>query len=318
MEFYSFRTMYDIDKSVGKRLHGRNNITPHEYYIKHRNIAVSNLSNPSYNKRDAVAAFNQALAELAFIENNRPYYNVYPTMTKYLINLKEDRVPSHLVKLPYNAVAFRFSDTENAFDFRYNNVIYKLKTVFVSYADDNEILNINVHKIGNLKRDIMILWMDFGEILAVEGIEVPVYTYKILQITENKTLEESIEQSKIGAYEGVQIPEDIITKVIKCIASCCLISRDIEDGLIEPDVLSKDRDKYKESRDYKYVDKAIRRGKFGYLVGADLTINPHWRAGCPIALYWTGPGRTVPLYRPRKGAIVHRKKIDSLPTGYGD
>lgn len=320
MEFYEFLTMYDISKRIKKQTNFPFESDHVKYYAEFKKACIANIG--TINTRDAVASFNQCLAEANYIENNRPYYNVYPTITKYLINLKEDKVPANLIRLPHRAIAFRFSHTETNFTFQDNNKSYSLRTVFVTYVKKEEILKVD-GKDKSVTHDVMILWMDFGEvhterISQTESVEVPIYTYKILYTDTNVTLEEAINASNKGKYEGLRIPDDIVNKVIRCVVSCCLISTDLEDGLIEPDVLSKDREKYQSTRDHKYVEKAIRRGKHGYLVGANLTISPHWRSGSPIALYWTGPGRTVPLYRPRKGAIVHRKQVKELPTGYAD
>ena len=68
----------------------------------------------------------------------------------------------------------------------------------------------------------------------------------------------------------------------------------------------------------KYIEKAKRRGKFGWSVGKDLQISPHIRAACPAALYWTGKGRKTPKIRFRKGCVVHKKKLQNIPTGYVD
>lgn len=320
MQFHDYSTLYDVSRRIGKRLGKKMPDTYIEYYKQFKLTSIQDIHESRISRKDAVVNINQCLAEIDYINNNRPYYIVYPTITKYLINLKEEKVPVNLIKLPHRAIAFRFADTENAFDFQYDGKTYKLRTVFATYTRQEEILRLD-HGTP-IDHDIMILWIDIGEtqtahINPTETIELPVLTYKILHLnTPGKTLEESIEESKKGEVEGLRIPEEILTNIIRCIASCCLISKDMDDDLIEPDVLTADRDKFHETRDPKYIEKAKRRGKNGFLIGASLTISPHWRSGSPIALYWTGPGRTVPLYRPRKGALVHRKKIQELPTGY--
>jgi hypothetical protein len=93
----------------------------------------------------------------------------------------------------------------------------------------------------------------------------------------------------------------------------CLLRSDPQ--IIEPDVLSADVDAWEKSRDQKYVEKAYKRHKVGWNVGKHLTISPHYRGPCPAAIYWTGPGRTIPIIRFRAGCIVHREIIEKLPTG---
>ena len=94
-----------------------------------------------------------------------------------------------------------------------------------------------------------------------------------------------------------------------------LLSQDPDDELVIPDVLNCDVDKYNKTKDNKYVEKAIRRGKFGYKIGESLTVNPHWRKAHPH-LYWTGEGRKIPRIKFVKGVIVHKEVVSKLPTGF--
>lgn len=79
-------------------------------------------------------------------------------------------------------------------------------------------------------------------------------------------------------------------------------------AVIEPDVLSKDRDKFEAGGDAKYVDKAHRRGKIGWDVGRRIGVVPHYR-GPHMALVWTGRGRAVPR-------VVHRELVERVPSGF--
>jgi hypothetical protein len=63
-------------------------------------------------------------------------------------------------------------------------------------------------------------------------------------------------------------------------------------SVIEPDVLSKDRDKFETSGDDRYVDKAHRRGKIGWNVGRRIEVAPHYRRP-HMVLVWTGVGRAI-------------------------
>jgi len=94
--------------------------------------------------------------------------------------------------------------------------------------------------------------------------------------------------------------------------SLCLLDND--PSVIEPDVLSKDRTKFEETGDQKYVDKAHRRDKVGWNVGRQIEVSPHYRRP-HMMLAWTGPGRSVPKIVPRRGTIVHRQKVEKIPTG---
>ena len=95
--------------------------------------------------------------------------------------------------------------------------------------------------------------------------------------------------------------------------SLCLLEND--PSVIEPDVLSKDRDKYENTGDQKYVDKAHRRGKVGWNVGRHIEVSPHYRRP-HMALVWTGHGRAVPKIVPRQGSVVHRELVEKVPSGF--
>jgi hypothetical protein len=59
-------------------------------------------------------------------------------------------------------------------------------------------------------------------------------------------------------------------------------------SVIEPDVLSKDRDKFEASGDAKYVHKAHRRGKIGWNLGRRIEV-----ARTTAARTWRWSGRVV-------------------------
>ncbi len=88
--------------------------------------------------------------------------------------------------------------------------------------------------------------------------------------------------------------------------------------VVEPVVLKDDEGRYERSRDIALVEKARRRGNYGWHVGRGIEVSPHVRAACPAALYWTGEGRKIPKIRFRRGSIVHRRKLSEMPTGFMD
>ena len=68
----------------------------------------------------------------------------------------------------------------------------------------------------------------------------------------------SILLSEINEGLGLSL---LIDDCVRLCCSLCLLEND--PSVIEPDVLSKDREKFEASGDAKYVDKAHRRGKIG-------------------------------------------------------
>jgi hypothetical protein len=111
-------------------------------------------------------------------------------------------------------------------------------------------------------------------------------------------------------------PTWILHAVARIVCTLCLMADDPQ--VVEPVVLKDDEQKFERSGDLSLVEKARRRGNYGWHVGRAIEVSPHVRAACPAALYWTGEGRKIPKIRFRRGSIVHRKKFASVPTGFLD
>ena len=169
----------------------------------------------------------------------------------------------------------------------------------------------------NEGRGLSIL-IDIGETMSDgDGFGVPIYTYRNFRRKSGLTVEEALQE--LGGNElaepGIQIPLDLITDCVRLCCSLCLLEND--PTVIEPDVLSKDRVKFEGNGDQKYVDKAHRRGKVGWNVGRHIEVVPHYRRP-HMALVWTGRGRAVPKVVPRRGSVVHREKVENVPSGWGE
>lgn len=111
------------------------------------------------------------------------------------------------------------------------------------------------------------------------------------------------------------IPPPYVIEAWQLVVAVCLLGRNSD--FIRPEVLSADTEKYKKTLDEKYVAKAIRRGKYGWTVGAEIEHVPHLRRP-HFAIRWTGPLGKKPVLTAIKGSVVNRKKITEVPTGYLD
>jgi hypothetical protein len=159
--------------------------------------------------------------------------------------------------------------------------------------------------------------IDIGEMMNNGFFEVPIFTYRNFPRSDGLTVEQSLASlgSSITSEQGVQIPEAMLTDCVRLCCSLCLLENDR--SVIEPDVLSKDRDKFEASGDDRYVDKAHRRGKIGWNVGRRIEVAPHYRRP-HMTLVWTGRGRAVPKVVPRRGNVVHRELVERVPSGFGE
>jgi hypothetical protein len=123
-------------------------------------------------------------------------------------------------------------------------------------------------------------------------------------------------ESSPDFFKGVIFPDDVRRNCVRLVGTLCLLGDNHE--LIEPEVLEADQGKLDNGADIKkLVDKAHRRGKFGWSIGKGIEMIPHYRRPHP-ALVWTGEGRTVPKIILRKGSIIHRDAVESIPTGFED
>ena len=165
-------------------------------------------------------------------------------------------------------------------------------------------------------------WIDAGEDLDGQQASgdspnsIRRLMYKHLVCQEGHSIEWSFENipPHVSTDIGLIYPTWILHAVARIVCTLCLMADDPQ--VVEPVVLRDDEDKYEKNPDPALVEKARRRGNYGWHVGKSIEVSPHVRAACPAALYWTGEGRKVPKIRFRRGSIVHRKKLAEMPTGY--
>lgn len=239
--------------------------------------------------------YGQLEKEAFWEQGRRPYYNVWPSIVPMLTRLNLD-IDSAQIQLPLPALCIRLPKQHNPLTFEWQGQPFDIRCMLMGAANEG--------------KTILIL-IDIGEVVN----QVPVYTYQNFLRQEGLTVERSLAglPKRPSAEVGVQIPDALIADCVRLCCSLCLLEND--PSVIEPDVLSKDRDRYESTGDQKYVDKAHRRGKVGWNVGRHIEVAPHYRRP-HMALVWTGRGRAVPKIVPRRGTIVHRSKVETVPSGF--
>ena len=261
--------------------------------------------------------FNQGLAELSWYRQHRPYYNVYPSIIPMLTRLRLT-IDAGLIKAPLPVVNIRFpQDSSNPFGFEWQGRKYGIRTILLCGSDlAKEKMKIAGTDYVFSMTDGLCLWLDIGEEAEVMGVVSSILTYRNFHCRQGHTLEEELSVLPMhpNLVQGVQVPEQIVLDCVRLCCTLCLLEHD--PAIVEPDVLADDRNKFIATGDQKYIDKARRRGKFGWNIGRNIEVSPHYRGPCLAALYWTGPGKTVPKIRFRKGCIVHREVVERLPQGF--
>ncbi len=231
----------------------------------------------------------------------RPYYNLWPSIVPMLTRLNLD-LDSSLVNLPMPALCIRLPKQHNPLTFDWKGETFPVRCMLLGDMDEGEGISVLV---------------DVNERVGNGGFSVPIYTYQNFRREKGLTVEQSLQDAghDDSAGTGIQVPISLVNDCVRLCCSLCLLEND--PSVIEPDVLSKDRVRFEQSGDEKYIDKAHRRGKVGWNVGKRMEVAPHYRRP-HMALVWTGSGRAVPKVVPRRGSVVHREKVEKVPSGFGE
>jgi len=243
----------------------------------------------------------------AWHESGAPFYDVYPSVVPMLTSLNLE-IPGKLIKQPHGLknLVLRLPEDKNCIKYGELNV----RTLFMSFQSCSEY-------VGSTKIvDGICIGIDIGE-YTEEGM--PVFTIRVFPL-DDRPIEETMKSlaEHSSFKDGHQVPEDLIDDCVRLALTVCLIGENPE--LIEPYVLNKDAQKFEqanEKRRLELIDRAKRRGKYGFSLGASIEKAPHFRRP-HLATVWTGTGRTIPKIVMRKGSVVHRDKIEQIPTGYKD
>lgn len=256
-------------------------------------------------KLNHLAEYNQNVLEWRWLDDHRPYYNVYPSILPFLTRLKLT-VDSGAIKPPKRVLAVKLPQG-NLFGFEHEGQHYEARVVMMTQADFED---------SNKTISGLSCFIDIGERDHIHDIPTTVLTYKNMPCVEGRTIEEQLQYlpTDPSSLQGPQIPRDMVTDIMRLCCSLCLLEND--PSIIEPDVLEDDREKWEKTHDPKYVEKAHKRHKVGWNIGRSLTVAPHYRGPSPAALYWTGTGRKVPVIRFRRGTIVHREVVEKVPQGF--
>jgi len=201
-----------------------------------------------------------------------------------------------------NEDLFQFVDVTTGKTHRVESVIFGLQDVP------------NDHKSEELCKGLVVFY-DVGE---RHDIGYPVLASKFFPLREDLTLQQACDllPRHKSYFEGVIIPDFIMLNIIKLCACVALIDQDPD--IFTADILVDDLNKWDQANQderARLIEKAHRRGKKGWNVGKGLEVIPHYRRPHP-AVVWTGKGRACAKIVLRKGSIVHRNKVASVPTGF--
>lgn len=215
----------------------------------------------------------------------RPFFNVYPAVLKCLLNTK---MAIDLAQIP-------------------ESVLHRLG-----------IMEVRMPEGGEFKPFFMRIGAPFGK--SPEG-----KCLTLLSATDagNNNMHTWWTAQPFGALCGFdEQPEDSVPNSITNDVSASLrIAIGVmllasDPRFCEPILLNRDKGKLlSESGLADAVLRAKRRGQFGFDIGAQIELSPHFRRP-HFAIRWTGKGSEVPRLVPVKGSVINEKLITCVPTGY--
>lgn len=242
--------------------------------VKDRRESINQFYKTMYKTSPGVE--NKALAtwESRWCELKRPHFNVYPGILKPLLRLKLDKVPVSSLSYPTEPIVARLPVGHG-----------------MIIQEGREVQWIMICPSEN----VLLVWFFNDEYWEGQ----PIRSY----------VEADIQDDRITVRDCINNDEHVTawSPVLTLAVALGLFAKDSE--LVSPDILSADVGKQVTPE---LINKAHRRGKISWSIGRGVEVSPHFRSGCPLALYWTGPGRKIPFIRSRRGAIVHRRKAQEV------
>jgi hypothetical protein len=285
----------------------------------------------------------QVMAEYEWIKQTRPYYKVHSSLIPAIESTKLD--------VTWDQAGFgRVSPISIEFEYQATEALY-LRSVLLSvtHIDDKDYADGIYGKASkrvNASRKAYIAHPDFSgyelamivdynekhkeddDIMRMGQVE---HSFLCVPLYNGQTLEERISSAANLMIPPGQTPagdkfmsiEDIDPDQRKFMqlamrAAVMVLALRTDPAFVTPEVLSKDQAKFVKTGDKKYVDKAIRNGKYGFLVGFDSAgVTPHLRRW-HMAWRWYGEGKKLKRLVKIKPTIVRRDRLSEVPQGWHD
>lgn len=307
MEFHEYLTHYTCLKKVDPSL----------TYDKLRSLEYSVAT------RIQAGCNSQFSVECRWLEANRPYFNIYPSMAQVLSKINFKFKCKHIVWPPQlDNMPFSIRFSKNATPLCVNETSKPLHSILLVKSD-----HISIDDTNDLHKGMLIL-ANFGlnedyQLPETYWLSFPLNEDELLEDIINKYIANSETATSWVSNKATHLrPEQVelnkyyhfLDPILRIAIGLLVLANDPE--FCVPDVLSKHKAQFSVSKDPKYIDKAKRNGKFGWTVGESLESIPHIRRP-HFGIRYTGIGKSIPKLVPIKGSIVNRNKIQ-LPQGYQD
>lgn len=253
----------------------------------------------------AIATTNticQLDAEACWVDDGRPYYDLYPSVAEAFSKIDLTKVPCENLRMPLPELLIRMPVGHEF----WLSARTKFRSVLVREGKVSSFCSIKGAKRG------WSLSLDVGENIDVHGTQVPMHTITGVVMEDGGNIEQSLARGRKENHDST-CDDEAVTTIYKIIATLCLLKNDPD--LIEPEPLEADREKWERDHSPALIEKAERRGKRAWSVGKHIEVAPGFRRP-HFAVRWCGKGRHDPRVRPIKGCLVRRREITEVPTDW--
>lgn len=295
MQFYKYPSLWSLVKQNNLKGFFSDKVQFLEFYASSAELQ----GNPF--------AYRRGMLERLWEGLERPYYNIFPAIVPMLLNLRLDIPCSMLRNISIEPIEVRLPEDADIpglvwAEGRIKSLLMGIQPVVEDVGAD--------HLIPGL-----VMAYDIGEI-GEDGC--PVLSFHFFPLRDDMTIEDAAKllPAHESAGQGIVVPEEVRHAIIRLCACIALIDSDSD--IITPDILNRDKDKWEnasESHRAEILKRSKDRGKFGWNIGATIEYAPHFRRPHP-ALVRVGKGRTLTRIVMRKGSVVHRGKLTSVPSGF--
>lgn len=258
--------------------------------------------------------YRQTMLEQEWIAADRPYYNVWPVIIPALLKLKLD-MPCASVKRIAHPLELRLPESV-VDDLSFVDLVtgerHSVRTLLIGVQDVPKAEGADELVPG------LVLLLDVGE--RDIKTQFPIYTCKFFPLRDDMTVDIAAESLPYHSSweKGLRVPQSIVQAALRLAACITLLEEDSD--LLIPDILNSDKCRWESATQLqkeKMIERARKANKNGFDLGSAMEIIPHFRRPHP-AVVWTGKGRLVPRITLRRGSVVHRSKLSSIPTGHDD
>lgn len=300
MEFCEFRSGWQaLVAYAGKRALA-------EIGIHNEMDMISQMLDERTAIKDAIG-FRHATFQEGWRRIGSPYYDVYPSIMEPLAKCSLE-FPGNMVTFPSGLAHLwlRFPKTaSHPFTFEIDGKVIRMRGLFISFQRVTRSVGSDKLEPG------LVVGIDAGETADVDALPYPVFTLKVFPLDE-RPIEATVDSLSLhdSIKHGLKIDDATYLKCVRLAVATCMIQDD--PSILEPQVLARDIGKTGDLR--KMLERARKRGKFGFSLGKSVEVSPHIRRPHP-ALVWTGKGRKVPRIVFRKGSVIHRDVVEKVPTG---